>query len=168
MIFRKLYIKWQVLLGKAIDIWSKSPYPANVLSNLYANEFYYDGVRCGSMEGFLQSLKYLDKNRQQDICAMSGKEAKSMTNRDWQSKQIVWWRGVAIDRHSDEFQKLIHGAYRAMFNQNEQFRIALISTLGKRLYHSQGEQSPYKTILTESEFCSVLTDIRDSVASDYR
>ena len=56
-VIRKIRIKWQVWCGKAVDIWSKSPYPANVLSNLHDNEFYFDGVKCGSMEGFLQSLK---------------------------------------------------------------------------------------------------------------
>lgn len=55
--FRKIRIRWQVWRGKAIDIWSKSQYPANVLSNLYDNSFCYDSVECGSMEGFLQSLK---------------------------------------------------------------------------------------------------------------
>ena len=43
--------------GKAIDIWSHSDYPAQVLSNLCSNPFTFDGVLCGSMEGFLQSLK---------------------------------------------------------------------------------------------------------------
>lgn len=51
--FRKLYINWLVWRGKAIDIWSKSEYPANVLSNLNSNGFRFDGVVCGSMEGFL-------------------------------------------------------------------------------------------------------------------
>ena len=35
MKLRDLYIKWQVWRGKALDIWSKSPYPANVLSLYY-------------------------------------------------------------------------------------------------------------------------------------
>ena len=59
MKLRNLYITWQVWRGKALDIWSKSPYPANVLSNLCSNGFRFDGVLCGSMEGFLQSLKVI-------------------------------------------------------------------------------------------------------------
>ena len=50
---RKIRIKWQVWCGMAVDIWSKSPYPADVLSNLHDNGFCYDGIECGSMEGFL-------------------------------------------------------------------------------------------------------------------
>lgn len=49
-----------------------------------------------------------------------------------------------------------------MYEQNEFFRTALISTRGKALYHSQGEQDPYKTILTEEDFCGKLTELRDN------
>ena len=65
--------------GKALDIWSKDPYPSNVLSNLCSNGFKFDGMICGSMEGFLQSLKQKDINKQRQICSMNGKNAKKMT-----------------------------------------------------------------------------------------
>ena len=70
----------EVLKGvfmETIDIYSKGEYPSNVLSNFYPNEFTFDGVICGgSMEGFLQSLKYKSIKKQQKICLLSGKEAK--------------------------------------------------------------------------------------------
>lgn len=162
MNLRNFYIKWQVWRGKALDIWSKSPYPANVLSNLCSNGFRFEGVLCGSMEGFLQSLKYQNIDKQRQICSMKGKNAKNMTSTHWQTDQIVWWKGIAINRQSQDFQDLIRRAYQAMFEQNERFRIALMSTRGMKLYHSQGEQNSFKTILTESEFCSTLTEIRES------
>ncbi len=162
MNLRNFFIKWQVWRGKALDIWSKSPYPANVLSNLCSNGFRFEGVLCGSMEGFLQSLKYQNIDKQRQICSMKGKNAKNMTSTHWQTDQIVWWKGIAINRQSQDFQDLIRRAYQAMFEQNERFRIALMSTRGMKLYHSQGEQNSFKTILTESEFCSTLTEIRES------
>ena len=160
--FRKLYIKWLVWRGKAVDIWSKSKYPADVLSNLCSNEFCFDGIMCGSMEGFLQSLKQKDEDKQCQICSMKGKSAKNMSSTGWQTDQIVWWKGVAIDRQSREFQKLVRKAYQAMFNQNERFRTALMSTRGMTLFHSRGEANPYKTILTPLEFCTILTELRDN------
>ncbi len=93
---------------------------------------------------------------------MAGKEAKRMTNADWQVNQTIWWNGHAIDRQSGVFLTLIKNAYEAMFEQNECFRTALMDTRGKMLYHSQGEQDSHKTILTEREFCGILTDLRDS------
>ena len=114
------------------------------------------------MEGFLQSLKYKDIEEQCHICRLSGKEAKRMTTADWQKKQAVWWKGQMIDRQSETFLRLVRAAYKAMFEQNESFRTALMSTRSKALYHSQGEQDPHKTILTEQEFCGILTDLRDN------
>lgn len=46
--FRALRIYWvwvQERCGKAVDVWSNKPYPANVLSNLYPNAFEIDGVK---------------------------------------------------------------------------------------------------------------------------
>lgn len=123
--------------------------------------------KMASAEGFLQSLKYQDIDKQAQICSMMGKEAKNMTSAQWQTDQIIWWKGSAINRQSKDFHDLIRKAYKALFEQNECFRIALMATHGMKLYHSQGEQNPYKTILTESEFCSVLTEIRDQFFPDF-
>ena len=49
-----------------------------------------------------------------------------------------------------------------MFDQNEQFRAALMQTRGIILIHSCGEEDSYKTIITEQEFCQILTEIRDN------
>ena len=160
--FRRLYIKWLVWRGKAVDIWSKSDYPADVLSNLCSNGFRFDGMVCGSMEGFLQSLKQKDKDKQRQICSMKGKNAKKMTSAGWQTEQIVWWKGVAIDRQSEEYGQLLRRVYQAMFEQNERFRTALMATRGQILFHSRGESNPFKTILTEDELCTILTELRDN------
>ena len=163
MKLHRLYVKWRCFIGKGIDIWSKNPYPSNVLSNLHDNSFEFDGVKCGSMEGFLQSLKYKDAVKQKEVCSMAGKDAKNMTNADWQLNQIVWWQGKEIDRQGHEFQKLIFRAYKTMADQNTTFRTALISTDAKTLYHSKGCENPYKTILTEEEFCEILTKVRNKL-----
>ena len=63
-------------MNKTIDIYSKGDYPADVLSNFYPNEFVIDGVRCGGMEGFLQSLKFKSRKKQDAVAALSGKDAK--------------------------------------------------------------------------------------------
>lgn len=47
-----------------------------------------------------------------------------------------------------------------MADQCPLFRDALLSTGGKRLYHSMGNPDATQTILTEKEFCSILTELR--------
>ena len=93
---------------------------------------------------------------------MKGGNARKMSVTSWQTDQIVWWKGQAIDRQSEEYQRLIRRAYQAMFEQSERFRAALMQTRGITLVHTSGEPSSYKTILTPSEFCGILMDLRDS------
>lgn len=145
-----------------LDIRSNGQYPSGVLSNLCSNGFRFDGMVCGSMEGFLQSLKQKDKDKQRQICSMKGGNARKRSVISWQTDQIVWWKGQAIDRQSGEYQKLLRRAYQAMFDQSERFRAALMSTRGITLVHSSGEENPYKTILSKNEFCNILTEIRDN------
>ena len=145
-----------------LDIRSNGLYPSNVLSNLCSNGFRFDGMICGSMEGFLQSLKRKELDKQRQICSMKGGNARKMSVTSWQTDQIVWWKGQAIDRQSEEYQQLIKRAYQAMFEQSERFRTALMQTRGMVLAHSSGKESPYKTILTPAEFCSILTELRDN------
>ena len=145
-----------------LDIRSNGLYPSNVLSNMCSNGFRFDGMVCGSMEGFLQSLKRKELDKQRQICSMKGGNARKMSVTSWQTDQIVWWKGQAIDRQSEEYQRLIRRAYQSMFEQSERFRVALMQTRGITLVHTSGEPNTYKTILTPSEFCGILMDLRDS------
>lgn len=144
-----------------LDIRSNGKYPSGVLSNLCSNGFRFEGRVCGSMEGFLQSLKRQDPDKQRQVCSMKGGNARKQTIRSWQTDQIVWWKGVPFDRQGDAYQTLVRRAYRAMFGQNEHFRTALMATRGMTLTHRSGDTDPYRTILTAGEFCTILTELRD-------
>ena len=71
MTLRQIKIRILCLLGLAIDIHSKGKGPSNVLSNFYPHEFDFEGVYCGSIEGFQQSLKTNDVERQVLVCGIS-------------------------------------------------------------------------------------------------
>ena len=163
---RKIKVKTLVMLGLAVDIGRKNNYPANVISNSWNNAFTFDDVPCASMEGFLQSLKHEEEVSQREICGMRGKKAKKMATTNWRATQTLYWKGRAFGRETDEFRQLVRSAYQALFNQNRQFRSALLATKNKRLFHSHGLTDPKKTILTEQEFCAFLTELRASNAND--
>ena len=154
---RRLWIKWQVANGKAVDIRSWGC----PLSNLSDNSFLIDDVQCASMEGFLQSLKRRDVAVQRQICMMSGLDAKRTSITDWQVDQTVWWKGEAIDRQSINYEALVRRAYREMFTQCSQFQDALLMTRGKKICHSGGCRDSYMTILTPQELCKILYELRD-------
>lgn len=66
-----------------LDIRSNGLYPSGVLSNLCSNGFRFDRMVCGSMEGFLQSLKRQDRDKQRQICSMKGGNARKMSVSEW-------------------------------------------------------------------------------------
>ncbi len=147
-----------------IDIYSKGEYPADVLSNFYPNSFVFDGVECASMEGLLQSLKTRNIKKQISVCAMSGKEAKNVfyrrfNNIAWRITGKLYWKGKALNRFGDEYQRFLDDAYRAL-STNTAFADALISTEDAELMHSIGKNDCRKTVLTEYEFISRLYKCR--------
>jgi TPR repeat protein len=160
-IFRNLYVKLLCWGGRAIDIRLANKYPSNMLSNLCEHVFVMDGIRCRSMEGFLQSLKVKDREEQRRICSLSGKEAKRSSTEEWKARQILYWQGGEIRRESPDFKALILRAYSFLFAYDKSFREALLSTRGKILCHTLGKQNPKETILTEKEFCDTLAALRD-------
>lgn len=162
-LLHKLKVKILSIVGLAVDISSREYGPAAILSNFTENHFVFDGVECGGMEGFVQALKHEDVEKQKKICALWGVRAKRKGKGNWKITQTVYWKGRQISRHSDEFQLLVRDAFRAMFEQCPKFREALAATGRKNLYHSMGKADPRDTILTEHEFCSILTDLRNEL-----
>ena len=153
-----------------IDIHSKGKYSpdddtkkiAIELSNFTEHNFTLDGVECASMEGFLQSLKYLCPKKQREICKLTGKVAKEAGDgkKLWKLTHTAFWQGKCYDRLSPEFRELIFRAYSAMYEKNASFREALAASRGAKLCHSIGEPNPKKTILTEREFLCMLYRLR--------
>lgn len=149
------------------DIHSKDEYPSCALSNFAKHEFYIDDVKCSSIEGFLQSLKFRNVKKQKQVCLLSGKDAKNSTRRTlaqirWRITHNLYWQGKQINRFSDEYQKLIDRAYNEL-SKNTDFIKALEKVGEKELVHSIGKNDTRKTVLTEYEFISRLNRIRDKV-----
>lgn len=149
-----------------MDIRSENGYPSSALSNFASHPFEIDGVFCASMEGWLQSLKFKSSEMQKEVCKLVGAKAKFRGKRkDWYRTQTLWWKGVEIDRHSEDYQKLLDRAF-AELAKNTKFRKALLATQNAVLTHSIGKKDKTKTILTTQEFCSRLTRIREQMKKD--
>ncbi len=148
-------------MSKIINIYSKGEYPANVLSNFYPNSFEIDGVACASMEGFLQSLKFKNKEKQRKICALVGIEAKNAGRKKWLWKITgnVYWQGKRIKRDGKDFKNLLVKGYRELL-KNPTFYKALEDSYGCTYTHSIGKNDARKTILTEKEFIWLLNQMR--------
>lgn len=153
-----------------IDILDKSnDKTAAALSNFAEYPFEMDGIQITSMESFLQSLKFKNKKKQIKICRMSGKKAKrkGKFNNVWKwNGGNLYWQGKRINRFSNEYQKLLNSVYAVLFDNNEDFRNALLSTIDengvqKLFTHSVGKDNPQDTILTSDEFTGRLYLLRN-------
>ena len=151
-----------------MNIGSGNGWPSSALSNFAGHRFVIDGVECHSFEGFLQSLKFDKPHIQMEVCKLIGNAAKfrgKPRNKAWRQAQTLWWKGHPIPRGSEEYKRFLLKAYCAMFDQSEGFRNALLATKGMKLTHSIGSSDPSQTILTEREFCGLLTYVRDRYSS---
>lgn len=144
-----------------MNIGSNNKYPSANLSNFHGHRFVVDGITCHSMEGFLQSLKFKSESIQIEVCKLIGKGAKFKGKRKkWWRTQVLYWKGLELERKGDNYQILLNKAYNAMYEQCEPFRKALHSTKGN-LTHSMGKTDKSRTVLTNSEFCGRLMKLRD-------
>ena len=144
-----------------MDIGSGTGYPSSALSNFAPHPFIIDGVECNSMEGFLQSLKFKDVDMQKSVCLLVGKAAKFKgKKKKWYRTQTLYWNGVEYKRDSEEYQQLLDKAFDAL-SENSRFQKALLATGTSTLTHSIGKNKQSETVLTRSEFCSRLTQIRE-------
>ena len=113
--FRRLYIKWLVWRGKAVDIGSDSEGPAGLLSNFTPYEFSFRGYNFVSMEGLLQGLKFEGVEEQQKIFKLVGKQAKFKgKKRKWYLDQRLYWQGKPMARQSEEYISLVREAFDAL------------------------------------------------------
>lgn len=148
-----------------MDIGSGTGYPSSALSNFAPHPFTIDGVRCNSMEGFLQSLKFSSIDMQIYVCSLVGKAAKFKgKKKKWYRTQTLYWQGKEYKRDSEEYQQLLDRAFEALA-VNIGFQNALLRTGNATLTHSIGKNDITKTVLTSQEFCSRLTRIREQLKS---
>jgi hypothetical protein len=116
------------------------------------------------MEGFLQSLKFKNKAMQEYVCTLTGYAAKRAgKHKKWWEARALWWRGKKYKRDSDAYQDLLDRAFNRLYTTNKKAKRALLASKGSILRHSIGGKKPARTILTESEFCSRLMNIREAL-----
>jgi len=146
-----------------MDIGGNNKGVAGRLSNFTARTFIFDGVPCNSMEGLLQSFKFENPVIQVEVCKLVGYAAKKRgrpRNQAWQSRQTLWWKGEPYARKSPDYQDLLDRAYLALFT-NEKFKKDLLSTNNAVFSHKIGSNKKANTVLTESEFCRRLRELRE-------
>lgn len=163
---RILYVRWLCIIGQAVDISSDGRYPGAMLSNFTPYEFTFRGKRFLSMESLLQGLKFETVETQNGVFERVGVKAKLRgKKRKWYLDQTLYWQGTPMKRDSEEYKNIVCEAFYALA-ENIDFQKTLLATGNKRLYHTMGKSDPTRTILTEDEFCEILTNLRKKLQID--
>lgn len=151
------------MTGKAVDISSDGSYPGDVLSNFTPYTFTFRGRDFCTMESLLQGMKFEGIKKQDRVFGLIGKAAKRKGKKSkWYLRQTLYWQGEPMKRDSSEYWELVIEAFRSL-SLNKDFRKALLATGDRTLYHTMGKADPTRTILTEKEFCDILTSIREEI-----
>ncbi len=135
---------------------------AHQLSNLCNYEFELDGIKLGSMEAFLQSIKFVTDAEKQLVyplygvaCFRAGQKGNA-----WKMTQTLQWNGVWYQRSSNEYQQLLERAYDALCAQSKPFRQALRQSEGRELRHDFGKTNMQDSVLTRIEYIYQLYRLR--------
>ena len=146
---------------EVVDINFSGEYPSYPLSNLYQCPFYFDGVYCATREGLLQAFKTKVINEQVRLCTLSGHNAQKAGQEynNWKDNQILYWNGKSFERDSDEYLDLLKQVFNPE-NMSLDIIVALLATNNRKLIHSVGKSDMIDTVLTEQEFCSLMTSAR--------
>ena len=156
-----ILIFWAIGNEETVDIDSQGEYPAYPLSNLYQCPFYFDGVYCASREGLLQAFKTEFINEQVRLCGLPGSIAQKAGQQynNWKDDQFLYWHGKSYKRDSQEYWDLLLRVFDPE-NMSVDVLAALLATHNRELVHSIGKSDITDTVLTELEFCSLMTIAR--------
>ena len=162
---KKWSIPWlyiQKYLFRTIDIGSPL---CSELSNFHPYKFQFRGVEFTSMEALLQGIKFEIPKKQNEVFKLVGKKAKFKGKKSkWYHNQRLYFNDKSYHRRSIEYQNFIEEAFIALYTKNPEAKDNLLKTKGYRLIHSIGKNEESKTVLTEREFCYLLTKIRASLS----
>lgn len=152
-----------------IDIYSGSKNEIEkVLSNLYTHYFVFDGIPYKCVESFIQSLKFVEYEDTKKFIGLLGGASYRLgqTNNKWKKDLTLYYKGQPIHRMSDAYNALIFNMYCSVVEQCPKFRQALVDSYPREIRHSMGNDDPTQTILTEKEFCEILTELREILIGD--
>jgi hypothetical protein len=147
---------------EAIELGWKQEGVGKALSNLWPYPFVLDAVECGSMEGFLQSLKLSDPMRKADVARLSGFPAykTGQEGNGWKADQLLHWNGSSYERLGVYHHALLDRAYDACLEQNPGFAEALQQTGCRPFSHAIGKHDPRDTTLTAWEYLYSMYRLR--------
>ena len=160
------------LISTSVNVVFDGEHP--VLSNLSATPFVLDGRQYGSVEAFIQSLKYPLGPKRDSVELLSGLFAQRAGENP--NKEICKClrvgdrvflhtsREIKLEFQSPQHLSAIETAIRAKFEQNADAMSSLNATKQRPLIHNLTKAHQLTTSLTPKQFCAILFRIRKNEA----
>lgn len=129
-------------------------------------------VHCGSVEGFVQSLKAASLDEQTRIAQLHGKSAKHAGSEQMPEieagKRVCFFRSLRFDYVVPEHRALIEYAIWQKFAQDANSQAAMRWTGDARLTHNLGkfDAKKGKTSLPKQVFTRILDDCRTMIEDE--
>lgn len=136
-------------------------FASNSLSAFSKFYFTIDGVKCISVESFLQSLKFKNIKKQQLICDMPPEQAVKLGNKKklWKQTDNLWWKGNKIKRSSSDYQLLLNCVFDELCKNNNFIRV-LMDCGNIEILRTVNTIGRHSVMLSEDEFVSRLVNMR--------
>ncbi len=139
-----------------------------ILSNLAPTPFILDGKEYASIEGFWQGLYFPeDSTEREDLSHMFGRKAKVKGLEKPEGLEDITYQGDKIVIGSLAHQALMRQALEAKIDQNEDVKVALLSTGNKTLTHilkrPDGTLDPDSRSIPAHIFTGMLMQIREKL-----
>lgn len=144
-----------------MNIGSGKGYPLSQLCSDTLHAFELDGVKCTSIDSFVQGLKFEKASQQMSVCKENPKSARERAKKsmDWKNSQLLWWKGIAFERRSTAHRNLLLRAIAQVAHECPAFADALIHT-GSMSLCCAAQSKEFDTPVTEAEYCAALGIVR--------
>ena len=126
----------------------------------------WNGIYCRGLEGFLQGVKFENREMQEECCSLVGAKAWMFGRNkapDWKVKQVVYWKGNPMERGGMEYEVLLEEFFDSVYKGMEVNRDKLLLSGDLVLAHSSGAKEKKDSILSEGEFIGNLVRIRNEL-----
>lgn len=154
------------------DISDERGFPFGMLDPSAPVRFEIDGVKCASLDGFVESLKFERIIDQKNISKRVGNDARKRgiekdNPGNQKADRMLYWQGDTFKRNGKTFNRLLARVFREMA-KNARYQAALMATQDADFRYPKGKTNKKDTVLTKKELTDNLKKLRAELKAEFK